>query len=94
MPRKKINKAQAIREMLQEMPDGRNTDIIAALKKKRINVSPAQVSNLRTKGQKFGSKKGEGQIDLTTLLGAKEFVDHAGGIEQARAALDTLSKLK
>jgi hypothetical protein len=41
----------------------------------------------RSSGQTIG-------LSITSLLAAKKFVDQAGGIDQAREAIDALAKLQ
>ena len=97
MAKRKVNKSQAIRDMFEELgPDARGKDVVAALKQKRIAVSPAQVSNIK---QTLGKKKGRGRprksgLDVDTLLDAKQFAEKVGGVEQASLALQTLAKLQ
>ena len=64
MAKKKINKAAEIRNELAKSPDAKGVEIVAALKARGVSVSPAQVSNLKTKTnnktatKKTGAKKG------------------------------------
>lgn len=102
MAKRKVNKAAKIREYLSEHGlDTSPKDVMADLKAKRINVSPAQVSNVKTsmRGGKPASKPGRpakrgSAVDLDALMEANRFVKQAGGIESAKRALDTLAKLQ
>jgi len=102
--RRRINKAQAIRDVLDEM--GRDTApkvVIANLGTKRIKVSAAQVSNIKADlARKAGDykptrtrrgAKANGEISVASLLAVKHLADKLGGVENARRALDTLAQL-
>lgn len=94
MAKKKVNKSQKIRDMFAEMgSDARGRDVVEALKKKKIVVSPAQVSNIKQSlGKKSGRKSDRLNFDI--LLDAKKLVDKSGGVENAKKALETLAKLQ
>ena len=92
----KINKAQAIRDALTAMGvDARNKDVIALLKKKKIAVSPAQVSNIKKdlRGGKRGRPK-KGAVSVGGLMAAKRLIAATGSVEKARACLATLVELR
>ena len=99
MARKKVSKAAHIRAALESMgKDAAPKDVIAALATRKIKVSAAQVSNLKTSlngGTKNprktrGSKKGS--LSLKDLMAAKKFAGELG-IEKAQEALAALAKL-
>jgi adenylate kinase len=102
--KKKVNKSQVIRDYCDANPDAGPTEVAAALKKQRINVSPAMVSTVKTMAKK---KKGRGRkkaargagpasdkIALSSLITAKKMAESLGGIEKAQAALAALAKLQ
>ena len=93
----KPSKADAIRDMLGELGEqARSRDVIAALAKRGMNVSSAQVSTLRktlhSRGITFPSG-GSHAVSLDNLLAAKNLVDRLGSIDAARQALASLAKL-
>lgn len=98
MARKKMSKAAHIRQALETMgKDSAPKDVIAALAAKKIKVSAAQVSNIKTAmagGTKTrrGSKSKNGTISLNDLLAAKKLVGELG-LEKAQAALAALATL-
>ncbi len=100
MAKRRVNKAQAIRDYLNEHGiDTPPKDIIAKFKAKRIGISPAQVSNIKTemRGGKSASPRGRkaaGRLDVDSLIEANRFVKRAGGIDAAKQALETLAKLQ
>jgi hypothetical protein len=105
MPRTKVNKAAKIRETFEALgPEARPKDVIATLAAKKIKVSSAQVSNIRSglnghakNGHaKRGRKKaGNGEmIALSDLQAAKKLVETLGSIEKAESALSALAKLQ
>ncbi len=100
MAKRRVNKAQIIRDYLSE--HGMDTlpkDIIDNLKSRRIRVSAAQVSNIKTelrggRAKTSRARKAAGGLDLDSLLEAKRYVESAGGIDAAKQALDALEKLQ
>ncbi len=103
-----VNKSELIREILNGGADVRNKDVIATLKDRKIVVSPAQVSNVRTAMGKNGSIKlrrrgriargrpavsSHDSVSLTSLIAAKKLAEAMGGVDRARVALDALAKL-
>lgn len=95
MAKRKINKAQAIRDTLQSLgPDTRPKDVMAHLAEKRIKVSAAQISNIKSslRGEANGDSKNGLTVDA--LMKAKAMADRMGGVEKARKALDALATLR
>ncbi len=93
--RSKVNKAEAIRGGWRELgADARPRDVIALLKSRGITVSSAQVSTLRNSAgtAKNGATDGK-PVPFEHLIAAKRLAESVGGIEQARQALSSLSKL-
>lgn len=103
-----VNKSELIREILNGGADVRNKDVIATLKDRKIVVSPAQVSNVRTAMGKNGARKlrrrgriargrpamsTHDSVSLTSLIAAKKLAEAMGGVDRARIALDALAKL-
>lgn len=100
MARKKVNKAEQIRQVLGTMGvDAAPKDVIAALAAKKITVSAAQVSNIKTSlrggtGSKQGRGRGakNGSLSVSDLLAAKKLAGEIG-LEKAREAIEALAKL-
>lgn len=90
-----VNKAQAIRdEFSTQGLEARPKDIIAALKAKGVDVSSAQVSNIKaTFGRPKRGPGASGPLSLELLMEAKKLADRLGGIEVTRRAIEALSKL-
>jgi transposase len=100
-----INKAERIRQAAKSLGKKvRPRDVIAELAKDGVVVSSAQVSTtLRAAGyrRKRRGRKAAGAtptvkttaFHLDSLLAAKAFIEKAGGVEQAEAALTALKKL-
>jgi hypothetical protein len=98
MARRRINKSEKIREVLEQMGhDARPRDVVATLKARRIKVTPAQVSNVRARMEAGGAnaKPGNGKfgVSIVALLDAKKLVDEVGSLAAARQTLDALAKL-
>lgn len=105
-----VNKAELIREILNSDSGVRNRDVIATLKLRKVEVSPAQVSNVRKAlarrsglqlaGRGRGGRlaaaalAGTDTVSLSTLVAAKKLADLLGGLERARLALDALAQLR
>ncbi len=101
--KRKVNKAEEIRTLFRERGlDTAPKDIIAALAKRRIEVSPAQVSNVKTamkegKGQSGRGRRGRpaaNGMNFDALLDAKRLVDATGSADAAKRAIDVLTQLR
>ena len=94
-----VNKSQIIRDYVAKNPGAKPKEILAAVESQGVKVSQALVNNVlyrkssgkATRGKRGRPKKGT-QFDA--LLQAKELADKMGGIEEAKKALDVLSKLQ
>ncbi len=99
------NKSQAIRDYLAIHPNAGPKEVCAELKKKRMKVAPALVSNVKAaiagrkpggkRGPKPGAKSSRGAdtLSMQSLLAAKEYADSVGGVDQAISLLKALQKL-
>ncbi len=92
-----INKAEAIRGMWSQLgAHARNREVIAALGSRGVQVSSAQVSTLRktiSRRRKSAPVAIVESVSLDHLLAAKKLAEQLGGIEVAREALASFSKL-
>jgi hypothetical protein len=98
------NKAQAIRDILNA--SGKQTptkDVVKALGEQGIVVSAAHVSNIKAQLRRAGGTNGAGRrgrrpaadsVSIAALMEAKRMADRLGGIEQARAVFEALSRLQ
>ena len=102
-----VNKSAAIREELARRGgQAASGEIIKALAERGITVSSAHVANEKArqlgKMQSGAVPKSKARssraIDVgsfeQTLLAAKQFVDRAGGIDEARKVLELLARLR
>ncbi len=89
------SKANAIRLMFDRLGlAARPRDVVAALADRGIKVTPAQVSTLRKKGARPGSRTVVvSAVSFDHLVAAKELVERLGSIEAARGALEKLAQL-
>jgi len=103
------NKTQAVKDYMTANPDAKPKDISAALKEQGIDVTPSYASNIKsTSGKKGGGrKKTRGKpgpkprsagsngraFDVTAIRSAAEFIKAAGGIKNARTALDAAEEI-
>lgn len=100
-----VNKAHEIRsEFERQGGEARPRDVIAALAAKGVEVSSAQVSNVKKAlagggavkakpGRKKTSRASSDAVSLDTLLEAKRLAERLGGVDAAKRALDVLSRL-
>ena len=86
----KQKKAVLIREFLSQHPGASAKDVVEGLSAAGVKVSPSQVYGLRSSRKQRSKAK---QDDYAPLIQAKKLADAMGGIDKARMALDTLSRL-
>ncbi len=95
MPRTKVNKAAKIRETFEKLgPSARPKDVIADLAAAKIEVSSAQVSNIKATLGGGTRNSRNGAVSIDDLLLAKRFADSLGSVERAEGALAALAKLR
>jgi hypothetical protein len=103
--RRRVSKSQAVRDHLTENPNAAPLEVVAAMKAKRIRVSPQMVSSVKWKMQREGKtpssrrnqrngKHSRGMVSVDHLLAAKGLVDRLGGFAQAQHAIAVLAKLQ
>jgi hypothetical protein len=99
MAKRKHNKSEAIRQLLASGTTN-PAEIVAALAKKKIKVSPALIANVKareTQGKKRRKKKkasANGHLDLKTLLQAKGLIEATGSLDAAKKAIEMLGQLQ
>ena len=90
------NRSAAIRAYKDKNPDAKPKAISEGLSKEGVKVSPGYVSTvLSNERRKCGKrrKKRSGGKAYADLVQAKRLADAMGGVENARAALNALSKI-
>jgi len=102
-----VNKSALIRDYLAANPDAGPKAVVAAIRKKGVNISEALVSFVKYKSS--GKKKRRrrkkkavaaakpavsDRVSISTLVQAKKLAEQMGGIEKAKAALAALAKLQ
>lgn len=94
------NKSQAIRDYIQQNPDAGPTAVAEGLNAREgWKISAAYVSTIKNKlkqpatTRKRGSAAKESGLSEKSLMQAKELCKQAGGINQAKAALELLARL-
>jgi threonine dehydrogenase-like Zn-dependent dehydrogenase len=93
-------KSKAIREYIATHKRAKASEIVAALAEQGLTVSPAMVYNTKARkrmGRRRKKAEAAGQVvglSITNLIAAKKLVDQVGGIDQAREAINALSKLE
>ncbi len=108
MAKRKVNKSQAIREMIETMggQDAAPKAVVEALAGKGLKVATGLVSNIKSamkkgkKGRQRGrpagrkpSVNGEA-ISLHDLIAAKKLVEQLGSMDAAATAIAALAKLQ
>ncbi len=88
------SKAAAIREHIEQNPDAKASDVIKSLKAQRIKVSATQVYGIMSKSNGKAPTKAPEPAGDQPLLQAKAFIVSAGGVDKARAMIDTLVSLQ
>ena len=103
--KKKINRSQAIRDILAKDPAAMPKAIQAGLAKKGINVTNSLINAVKygkskpgkpkpgKRGRKAGSRSTAGETSFDALLGAKALADKLGGVRRAQQALGMLERL-
>lgn len=95
-----VNKSEEIRNVFKAKgPDFRPKDLIAHLAGKGIEVSPAQVSNVkaalyRGTGVRRRGRPSSNAMSVGALQQAKALVDQVGSVTAAKQALDVLETLR
>jgi len=95
--RTKINKSEAIREAHAANPKATASELIQSLAEQKVVVTPQLVYNvLGRQGKPRRRTKGFGKsgLSIAQLEAAAEFAREAGGLKNAQAALDFLSRLR
>ena len=101
MAKKKVNKAQLIKDALAATPDASPAEIAKSLKKHGITA--AYVSNIKStaqpkkkRGRPAGKKAGTSsdKVSLGQLVKAKKLADALGGVDKAKGLLDAVAKLR
>ena len=95
-----VNKSQAIRDALAAHPEKSPLEIAEALKAKGLNVNAQYVStiksNAKAKGRKSVMRRKPGHASnngFGTVAAALEFIRAAGGLDQAKHALQTVEEI-
>jgi hypothetical protein len=104
VPKRKVNKSEAIREQFQLNPKARASEIVETLGKKGIDVKPGLVYMIKGgmmqrkshKRQKAARVAQAGQKSgmpdpLTLLLKTKELAKEAGGIDNLKTLVGILA---
>jgi hypothetical protein len=99
--KRSVNKSAEIRGYLDENPTAGPTEIVDALAKKGVEVTPSFVSNIKSKTKSGLGPRRQGRApvsagftSVSALVGAKKLIDQMGGIDQAQQALDVLKRLR
>ncbi len=93
-----VSKADAVRTKFNQLGlDARPRDVIAALKAEGVKVTSAQVSMLRAKLIQNGNgttvSVTASSVPFEHLVAAKQLAERLGGVERARAALESFAQL-
>lgn len=92
-------KSQAVRDYLKANKKAKASEVVAALAEKGITVSTPMVYGLKARkkmSKRRQKAEANGQtigLSISHLLAAKKLVEEAGGLAEARLALDAFAKL-
>ena len=108
-PKAKLNKSAKIRAYIANHPSKGNTAVASALQKSGLDVTPGYVSTVksnakkqgsakkpkasRTKSKKAARRKSPDLVSMGSLEQARDLVNKAGGVSEAKATIDSLAKL-
>ena len=96
-----VNLSEEIRKYVASNPNAKPKAVAEGLAKAGMKVTPIYVSTVlsnarRKSGKGKRGRKGraanQGDV-LANLVQAKKFIDKLGGIDAAKAAIDTLAKI-
>jgi len=100
MAKKKVNKAQLIKDALAANPEASPVEIAKSLKKHGITagyVSTVKSSTRpkKKRGKPAGKKSAtpSDKVSLGDLVKAKKLSDELGGVDKAKGLLDAVAKL-
>lgn len=96
-PPKKVNKSEAIRAYFSKNEGAKPKDVVAALAKDGIEVSPQQVSTVRYSAGRTTKKragKSSNAVQLDSLIAASEFAEKVGGVDEAKKLLEAVAKIQ
>lgn len=102
--RETVNKSQAIRDALLAHPDRSPSEIAEELKAKGLDVSAQYVSTIKSNSKLKGRKRKvvtrrmpaarAARNGLGPVGAALEFIRAAGGLEEAKHALQTVEEIR
>lgn len=102
--RETVNKSQAIRDALQANPEKSPSEIAEALKAKGLDVNAQYVSTIKSNSKMNGRKRSvvkrrkpmtrSSHNGLGPVGAALEFIRAAGGLEEAKHALQTVEQIR
>ncbi len=102
MAKKKVNKAQLIKDAMAANPKASPIEIAKSLKKHGITAD--YVSNVKSTASPKKKKRGRpaakkstttsDKISLGDLVKAKKLADELGGVDKAKSLLDAVAKLR
>ncbi len=101
----KVNKAQAIRELLKQNPQANTKDIIAALATREVKVQPGQVYMVKGRLAQIRSDKRRKEVrvaqagqktgstdPVALILRIKDLARDAGGMDNLKALVNVLAE--
>jgi plastocyanin len=93
----KVNKTQAVRDYLKGHPKAMSGEIVAALKKQGIKITPSHVANIKTKINKDRTAKKMAKQQAAVEAAAPAAVEKKAGdtvtFEQIRAVTQTVKTI-
>ena len=102
MAKEKVNKTQAVRDYIKANPEAKNREVAESLTKAGVTVSPNYVAGIRgkIKTRRKKVKKAVKAVVASRGVGVPEIkaafglLNLAGGMAEAKAALDAAQEIK
>jgi Icc-related predicted phosphoesterase len=100
MPRRKINKSQAVRELLSANPKMKAKEIITTLAEKGITVRPSLVYFLKAKRRAKKHRATRERVatvsgnhdPVTVIRRVKSFAEEVGGLRKLKELVEALTE--
>jgi arginine repressor len=88
----RVNKTQAVREYLKTHPNAKSGEIVAALKKQRIKITPSHVANIKTKinKERTAKKPAKRKAAVEAAVAVEKKAGDTVTLEQIRAVTQTV----
>jgi hypothetical protein len=98
MPRRRRNKSEAVRQVLEEHPEASTDEVISLLAERRMKVRPPLVYVIRSESRRRAKKRvlrggpnGDATYSAELILGVKHLAKEAGGFKNLKQLVQVLA---